>query len=144
MDEQAVVEHFALVAKARLMDLLKLKVRHIYETTPGTANSKLVADGYEVDLKLYRTMQPYKDIERFLAEDKLIGFIVNPGLLSIVKAISVDIRGRQLLVTRKIGARANDKGVVADMDHFGIRINMYFDSELEETQIVWECLYGVG
>jgi hypothetical protein len=144
MDEQAAVEHFALVAKARLMDLLKLKVRHIYETTPGTADSKLVADGCEVDLKLYRTVQPYKHIERFLAEDKLIGFIVNPGLLSIVKAISVDIRGRRLLVTRKIAAKANDKGVTADMDHFGIRINMYFDSDLEETKIVWECLYGVG
>jgi hypothetical protein len=144
MTEQAMVDLFAKLAKPRLMDLLKLKVRHVYETTPGNSNSKLVVDGCEVELRLLRTAQPYKDIERFVAEDKLIGFVVSPGVLPIVKAISMDIRGRQMLVTRKIQARDDDRGVVAHIDHFGIRVMMFFDSVLNETQVVWESLYGVA
>lgn len=138
------VDQFAKLAKPRLMDLLKLKVRHVYEATPGNANSKLVIHGCEVEFRLMRTAQPYKDIERFLAEDKLIGFIVNPGVIPIVKAISLDIRGRKMLVTRKIQSRGDDRGVVADIDHFGTRVMMSFDSILNETQVVWESLYGVG
>ena len=144
MTEQAMVDHFAKLAKPRLMDLLKLKIRHVYETTPGNANSKLVIDGCEVEFRLLRTAQPYKDIERFLAADKLISFLVNPGVLPIVKAISMDIRGRKMLVTRKIQARDDDKGVVAHIDHFGIRVMMSFDSVLNEAQVVWESLYGVA
>ena len=78
------------------------------------------------------------------AADKLISFLVNPGVLPIVKAISMDVRGRKMLVTRKIQARDDDKGVVAHIDHFGIRVMMSFDSVLNETQVVWESLYGVA
>ena len=60
--------------------------------------------------------------------DKLISFLVNPGVLAIVKAISTDIRGRKMLVTRKIQARDDDKGMVARIDHFEIRVMMSFDS----------------
>jgi hypothetical protein len=74
----------------------------------------------------------------------LIGFIVNPGVLPIVKAISMDVRGRRMLVTRKVQARDDDKGVVAHLDRFGIRIMTSFDSVLNETQVVWESLYGVA
>jgi hypothetical protein len=144
MTEQAMVDHFAKLAKPRLVDLLKLKVRHIYEKTPGNANSKLVIDGREVDFRLLRRAQPYKNIERFLAADKLISFLVNPGVLPIVKAISMDTRGRKMLVTRKVQARDDDKGVVAHIDHFGIRVMMSFDSVLNEAQVVWESLYGVA
>lgn len=77
---------------------------------------------------MLRTAQPYKDIERFLTVDKLISFLVNPGVLAIVKAISTDIRGRKMLVTRKIQARDDDKGMVARIDHFEIRVMMSFDS----------------
>jgi hypothetical protein len=69
---------------------------------------------------------------------------VNPGVIPIVKAISLDIRGRKMLVTRKIQSRGDDRGVVADIDHFGTRVMMSFDSILNETQVVWESLYGVG
>jgi hypothetical protein len=138
------VDHFAKVAKPRLLDLLKLKVRHVYETTPGNSGSKLVIDGCEVDFRLLRTAQPYKDIERFLADDKLIGFIVNPGVLPIAKAISMDIRGRNLLVTRRIQPSDDDNGSVAYLDHFGVRVMMCFDSDLNEMEVIWECLYGVA
>ena len=144
MNQQSMVDHFAKSAKPRLLELLKLKVRHVYETTPGNSGSTLVIDGREVKLKLLRTAQPYKDIERFLTEDKLIGFIVNPGVLPIVKAISTDIRGRNLLVTRRIQPRDDDSGAVAHLDHFGIRVMMFFDSDLTEMQVIWECLYGVA
>jgi hypothetical protein len=144
MTEQEIVDLFARAAKPRLMDLLKLKVRHVYETTPGDANSKIVIDGVEVLFKSIRTVQPYKDIARFAAEDKVIGFVVNPGLLPIVKAISMDIRGRKVLVTRRIQARDDDNGVVAQLNHFGIRIMMSFDAVRNETEVVWEALYGVA
>jgi len=142
MTEQEIVDLFAKAAKPRLMDLLKLKIRHVYETTPGDANSTIVIDGGEIRFITIRTVQPYRDIERFVAEDKVIGFVVNPGLLPIVKAISMDVRGRKMLVTRSIQAREDDKGVVAHLDHFGVRILMSFDSVRNETQVVWEALYG--
>jgi hypothetical protein len=88
--EQEIVDLFAKAAKPRLMDLLKVKVRHVYEATPGDANLKIVIDGCEVQFKSIRSTQPYRDIERFVSEDKVIGFVVNPGLLPIVKAISMD------------------------------------------------------
>ena len=144
MTEQQIVDLFAKIAKPRLMDLLKLKVRHVYETTPGDANSTIEIDGNEIRFKSVRTAQPYRDIERFIAEDKVIGFVVNPGLLPIVKAISLDIRGRKMLVTRRIQARDDDKGVVAQLDHFGVRIMMSFDAARAETGVVWEALYGVA
>jgi hypothetical protein len=144
VNEQQIVDFFARAAKPRLLDLLKLKIRHVYETTPGDAKSKIVIGGSEVEFKLIRSAQPYKDIERFVAEDKVIGFVVNPGLLPIVKAISMDIRGRKILVTRRIQARDEDKGVVAYLEHFGMRIMMNFDSVRSETQVVWEALYGVA
>ena len=144
MTEQEIVDFFAKAARPRLMDLLRLKIRHVYETTPGDANSKIVIDGNEIRFKSITTAQPYKDIKRFLAEDKVIGFVVNPGLLPIVKAISMDIRGRKMLVTRRIQARDEDKGLVAQLDHFGVRIMMSFDSARSETQVVWEALYGFG
>jgi hypothetical protein len=142
MTEQHIVDLFAKVAKPRLMDLLKLKVRHVYETTPGDAESIVVIDGNKIRFKSIRTTQPYKDIERFVAEDKVIGFVVNPGLLPIVKAISMDIRGRKMLVTRRIQRRDEDKGVVAQLDHFGVQIMVHVDSVRNETEVVWEALYG--
>jgi hypothetical protein len=126
------------------MELLKLKVRHVYETTPGNAQSKLVADGHEVQFKLVKSVQPYKDIERFIADDKVMGFVIGPGVLPIVRAISMDLRGRKMLVTRRIETRDDDKGVVAHLDHFGGRVIMSFDSIRNETDLVWEALYGVA
>jgi hypothetical protein len=142
--EQEIVNCFAKAAKRRLIDLLKLKTKHVYESTPGMANSTIVIDGSEVKFTKVRSEQPYKSIERFVAKDKLIGFVVNPGLIPIAKAISSDIRGRTMLVTRRIQSTDRDKGVVAHLDDFGIRVVMSFDAVLGETHVVWECLYGVA
>jgi len=144
MTDQEIADYFAQAAQPRLMDLLKLKVRHVYETTPGATNSKLVVDGSEVQFKSVRSAQPYRDIQRFVAADKVIGFVVNPGLLPIVKAILMDVRGRNLLVTRRLEARADDKGVVAHLETCGIRLMLSFDPVGNETEAVWECLYGVA
>ena len=137
MDDQATVEQFAKLAKPRLMDLLKLKAEHIYDATPGSVNSA-------AGLKLLTTTQPYKDIARFVTDDKVIGYIVTPGLLPIAKSISLDLRGMRRLTTRKLESRATPQTAIAHMDGFGIKIMMYFDPVAEETQIVWECLYGVS
>jgi len=55
--EQEMVDLFAKAAKPRLMDLLKLKVRHVYETTPGNAESRIIIDGREIQLKSIRSAQ---------------------------------------------------------------------------------------
>jgi hypothetical protein len=144
MTQQAMVELFAKLAQPRLMELLRLKVRHVYEITSGNANDDLVIESHEVQFKLVRSAQLYKDMERFTAEDKVMGFVVSPGVLPIVKAISMDLRGKKILVTRRIQARDSDKGVVAHLDHFGGRVIMSFDSIRNETDVVWEALYGVA
>jgi hypothetical protein len=143
MNEQEMVDHFARLAKTRFAELLRLNVQHVYDWT-GDSTSPFVIDNSEVDLKLVRTVQPYGDIKRFITEDKVMGFVINPGLVPLAKAISLDIRGRRLLITRKIAAKGDDKGVLAHVDGFGVRIMMYFDAEQDDTNIVWECLYGVA
>ena len=144
MTDQAMVDLFARLAQPRLMELLRLKVRHVYETTPGNPDSKVVIDGREVQFKLVRAAQPYKEIQRFIADDKVMGFVVNPGLLPIAKAISMDLRGKTMLVTRRIQARHDDHGVVAHLAHFGSRVIMSFDPARNETELVWETLYSVA
>jgi hypothetical protein len=143
MTQQAMVDLFAKLAQPRLMELLRLKVRHVYETTPGNAQSKLVVDAHEVQFKLVKSAQPYKDIERFTAEDKVMGFVIGPGVLPIAKAILTDLRGKTVLVTRRIQDGNDKKGVVAHLDHFGGQVIMTFDADRNETDVVWEVLYGV-
>lgn len=143
MTNQEMVDLVAASAKPRLLELLRLKVRHIFELTPGAAKSKLVVEGSAVEFKLIQTTQLYKDIERFMAEDKLAGFIVTPGVLPIVKAITMDMRGRKMLVTRKILSKPGD-ATHAQMDEFGVRILISFDPDLSESRLTWECLYGVA
>ena len=50
---------------------------------------------------------------------------------------------RELLVTRKVAARPDDKGAVSHIDGFGVRIMIYFDEAAGDTIVAWECLYGV-
>ncbi len=70
-------------------------------------------------------------------------YIVGPGLLPVVMALSKDIMGKKLLVTRRVAARDDDKGVIGHLDGFGVRIMMYFDKAAGETIVEWSCLYGV-
>ncbi len=70
-------------------------------------------------------------------------YIVDPGLLPIVTALSKDIAGKKTLVTRRVAARDADNGVIGHLDGFGVRIRMYFDEAAGETIVEWSCLYGV-
>jgi hypothetical protein len=144
MDEQEIVEYFAQLAKPRLLELLRLKASHVYDPTPGKAGSKCMTEAGEVELQLSSSTQPYKDIERFLVEDKVMGYVITPGLLPIAKAISVEVRGRRLLVTRRIDSSEGGTGVVAHADELGLRVSMSFDPEANETTLLWECLFGVA
>ena len=145
MSDQETVDRLAVLAKLRLTSLLRLRnVKHVYDPSPGAVNSKVIEDGHEVTLnKLKRASQPYRDIERFLGDEKVGQYIVGPGLLPIVTALSKDIMGKKLLVTRRVAARDDDKGVIGHLDGFGVRIVMYFDEAAGDTIIEWECLYGV-
>ena len=145
MIEQETVDRLAALAKPRLLNLLRLRsVRHVYEPTPGALNSMVVQDGHNLTLdKLKQASQPYRDIERFLSDEKVMQYIVGPELLPVVMALSKEIMGKKLLVTRRVGARDGDKGVVGHLDGFGVRIMMYFDEAAGETIVEWSCLYGV-
>ena len=69
-------------------------------------NSTFSEAGHKVFLnKLKQASQPYRDIERFLGEDKISQYIVGPGLLPVVTALPKDIMGKKLLVTRRVAAR---------------------------------------
>ena len=104
----------------------------------------MVEKGREIILdKLKRVGQPYRDITRFLSPERVMRGIIEPGLLPIVTALSKDIAGKELLVTRKVAARDGDAGVVGHIEGFGVRIMMYFDAAAEDTIVAWECLYGV-
>jgi hypothetical protein len=103
-----------------------------------------MTDGIEIALdKFKRTSQPYRDIERFLSDEKVMQYIIDPGLLPVVTALSKDIVGKKLLVTRRVAARDDDKGVIGHLDGFGARIMMRFDESAGETIVEWNCLYGV-
>jgi hypothetical protein len=144
MTEQEMVDHFARLAKPRLSELLRLKAEHVYDPTPGDAASTSLVQNVVVGLKLTTTRQPYASIERFATEEKQMGFVINPGLVPLVKAISLDLRGRQLLVTRRIASRNDDRGAVAHVDGFGVRLLLYPDSNSNDTHLIWEALFGVA
>ena len=143
--DQETVDRLAVLAKPRLTSLLRLRnVLHVYEPTPSTLNSVVVLDGKQFTLdKLKRSSQPYRDIERFLTEEKVMQYIIDPGLLPLVTALSKDIAGKKVLVTRRVAARDDDKGAVGHLDGFGVRIMMYFDEAARETIVEWGCLYCV-
>jgi hypothetical protein len=61
-----------------------------------------------------------------------------------VKAIALDVRGRRTLVTRRLENKDTDKGVVAHVDGYGVRLLMHHDAESGDTRLTWECLYGVS
>jgi hypothetical protein len=145
VNEQKIVDRIAVLAKPHLTDLLRLRsVRHIWNPTPGALNSSVIENGRSLTLdKFKRASQPYRNIERFLTDDRMMQYIVRPGLLPIVLAISKDIMGKKLLITRRVAAREDDKGVVAHLDGFGVRVIMYMDQSGGETIVEWTCFYGV-
>jgi len=147
VDSQELVDRFAELAKQRLSNMLRLKdARHVFEPFPGELNSSAVVDG-SVHVTFNRrkvTSQPYRSIERFVTEERVMNFVIEPGLLPLATAMSKDVLGRRLLVTRRIAQRDSDKGVLAHLDQYGVRIMMYFDETATDTIVTWECLYGVA
>lgn len=141
-DSQDVVNRLALLAQPRLYELLRLSsARHIFDPMPGLPGAKYFAEEGEVLLNQYpRTVQPYQSIERFLAPEKAIPFLIEPGLVPLVKAIALEVRGRKLLVTRKPAPRESDRGAVGYLPGFGIRLLL---ATGPETTLTWECLFGV-
>jgi hypothetical protein len=146
LNAQETVDRLALLAKPRLATLLRLSTaRHIYDPLPGTVNSESMESGDRVVISQWqRGQQPYKDLERFLAEERVMQSVIDPGLLPIAKAIARDVLGRRILVTRRIAAKQNDRGAIAHVEGYGIRVLLYEDSGAGDTIVAWECLYGVA
>ncbi len=141
------VNLFAQLAKRRLPELLKLKsAEHIYDPVAGKQPGKFIVytgndGGKEVVIdKVKKTVQPYVAIERFVAEERIQSYIIDPGLLPIVKAILTDARGCRFLYTRKLSGAPD---IFADVDGFGLRITLSENPRTQETELTWECLYGV-
>ena len=146
MNAQETVNRFALLAEPRLATLLRLSTaRHVYDPVPGAVNSDSVESGERIVLSQWqRSQQPYKDLERFLGEERVMQSVIDPGLLPIAKAIARDVLGRRILVTRRIAAKKNDSGAIAHVEGYGIRILLYADTDAGDTIVAWECLYGVA
>jgi hypothetical protein len=146
LNAQETVNRLALLAKPRLSTLLRLSTaKHIYDPLPGAINSESVEAGERVVLSQWqRSQQPYKDLERFLGDERVMQSVIDPGLLPIAKAIARDVLGRRILVTRRIAAKKNDRGVIAHVEGYGIRILLYEDTDAGDIIVAWECLYCVA
>ena len=146
MTDQETANRLVLLARPRLATLLRLSTaRHIYDPLPGSTNSESVEAGDRVVLSHWqRGQQPYKDLERFLGDERVMQSVIDPGLLPIAKAIARDVLGRRILVTRRIAAKQNDSGAVAHVEGYGIRVLVYPDADAGDTIVAWECLYGVA
>jgi hypothetical protein len=143
---QEMVDLFAELAQPRLLELLKLKVPHVYDPAPGRPPARVLAEGHDIALdKLKKTTQPYKNIERFVSSERVMNYIIDPGLIPIVKAILLDVRGRRLLATRKLAPlKGEAEGAMAHLSGFGMRIVLHADPNTGEWQVTWECFYGVA
>ena len=139
-------DQFAQLAKPRLFELLKLKsAEHVYDPEPARTPANSVHQGRPVPLVLVAGVQPYKQIERFVLDDRIMSYIVDPGLIPIVKRILLDVRGRRWLVTRRVAATPGDKdAAVAHLDGVGLRVVVKVDAASAEAEVRWECLYGVA
>ena len=107
MNDQETVDRLAVLAKPRLTSLLRLRsVRHVYDPTPGALHSRVVENGKDIALdKWKQAAQPYRDIQRFLSEEKVMTYIIGPGVLPVVMALSRRISWEsRLLVTRRVAA----------------------------------------
>lgn len=141
---QPTADRFATLASARIPSMLQLRsTRHVYDPVAGDVNSVTEVEGKEVVLKHWRRAeQPYRDLNRFATDERVMQHVIDRGLLPIVTALSKEIMGKRLLVTRRPAPRKGDRGVVAHLEGYGIRIVIHFDSAKEDTIVAWECLYG--
>jgi hypothetical protein len=141
---QPTADRFAALASARMATMFQLRSTvHVYDPEPGDVNSVSIALGKKVVLKDWRRAeQPYRDLDRFSTEERVMQHVIDRGLLPIVTTLSKEIMGKKLLVTRRPSPRKSDLGVVAHLDGYGIRIEVHFDAAAEDVIVAWECLYG--
>ena len=141
---QPTADRFAKLATARMASMFQLRsTEHVYDATPGDVNSVTLALGKEVVLKHWRRVEePYRDLNRFSTDERVMQHIIDRGMLPIVTTLAKEIMGKKLLVTRRPSPRKGDRGVVAHLEGYGIRIKIHFDAAAEDTIVAWECLYG--
>jgi len=127
--DQEAVNRIAALAGARAAQLLRLRsVKHIYDSTPGLLNSTFVENGHKITLDKWKSSsQPYRDIERFMVEEKVMQYIVGPGLLPVVTALSKSDHGTENCWSHaKWPQGIVTRGVVGHLEGFGVRVMMFF------------------
>jgi hypothetical protein len=142
-DSEKTVNRLAELAQVRLADLLRLNsARHVYDPMPGLPGARFFAEEGEVVLNgTKRATQPYRNFSRFLTPEKTMPFLVEPGLVPLVKTMLFEARGRKVLVSRKPAPLESDRGAVGHVPGYGVRVLLEVDGE--ETILTWECLFGV-
>ena len=146
MTPQETVDRIARLAKPRIESLLRLQsVQHIYDASPGDLQSITTYNGLAIVCdRMKEALQPYKDLERFNTEERVMSRIIDLGLLPIVTALMQAIRAKRYLVTRKIAAKPTDKGVSAHIEGIGVRISLYYEARSGDTIVAWHSLHGVA
>lgn len=144
LSSQQMVELFASHASIRLPQLLRLRCEHFFDAVPGQAADSTATPVGPVRLRQGTTSQPYRTIERFANLEHVIGFIVNPGLIPIVKSLTVAAQGKKILVTRRLAIPPADTDVFAHLVGFGVRLKLHFEPESQESVLTWDWLYGVA
>ena len=146
MTPQETVDRIARLAKPRIESLLRLQsVEHIHDPVPGDLQSTTVHNGQTIVYdRMKEALQPYKDLERFNTEERVMSRIIDLGLLPIVTALMQAIRAKRYLVTRNIARKSTDKGVQAHIEGIGVRISLYFDARTGDTIVAWHSLHGVA
>lgn len=136
------IEGFAAIVSERLKVTLPKGFTLVYEESPGEANSVLTVDDSQIVLdKLQQVRVPIANIESHESTRLLLIKAVD----TLVDAISNDIKGKALLVTRPPALVHDPPGKVAYVKGFGMRIVVKFNLQtLDRHDVYVECLYGVA
>ena len=102
-----------------------------------------MAGDQRITLKHWRRAeQPYRDLTRFTSDERVMQHVIDRGLLPVVTALAKESLGKKVLLTRRPAPRPTDRGVLAYLAGYGMRIEVYFDPAAEDTIVAWECLYA--
>ena len=116
-------------------------MQHIYDPTPGKLHDTTVVDGLTLVANRFKqALQPYRDLNAFTTDERIMPHVIDAGLVPVVKALMQEIRGQQYLLTRnmidaKVGSSSYIEGI-------GVRIRIYTDEDADDTIVAWEVLYG--
>jgi hypothetical protein len=140
-EAQHMMEGFSTIVSERLKATLPKGFRLVYEESPGEANSVLTVGNSQIVLnKLQQVHVPIANIEHESTRLRL-----TEAVDTLVDAISHDIKGKALLVTRPLAFVNDPPARVVYVKDFGMRIVVKYNLQTKDRHDVYvECLYGVA